>query len=1793
MNYPDWFTGHLSEMSNHRHLLIGILSGFTALQPAIQAASSVPTGGTFTAGTGHVSAAGNVLTINQNSLKGIIDWNTFSIARGGTVNFNNGSGATLNRVNGPTPTTILGQLLATGSIYLLNPEGILIGRGATIHTGGDFLASTLNLPNSSFLSNTIQFTGNSTATVVNLGDLSATGGDIYLIGRTVQNGGSISAPNGTTGLAAGNQVLITDLSTNQKVAVLAPGGDVTNSGFINAAQVELKSNGGNIYALAGNNGGQINATGTAAQNGHIWLIATHGAAHVSGQLSAANADGTGGDIETSGTHVNAAGAQIRTGKGGNWLLDPDDLTIDSALAGTIETSLNGGTNVTEQTTLGGTGGMGDITVASSIAWATAADLTLSAYRNIGINSGVTISNTGAGNLTLRADNTSSTGIGSVAISGLVDFSAGTGNVAILYDPPGSEAAKYTTPVPYDIGTAGTQVKTNSAWIAPLDHSVSSQATAYMLVNNYTDLTNVYTNLSASAQYALGVSFNAPASSNFIPIANSGTFAGIFDGQGQTIGKLTVNDTTDTYVGLFGQSSGIIRNLDLTGETITGSQYVGGLVGQNNGVVANVASAGSGPAQGTVSLAAGVGYQPYIGGITGWNSETLINCSSTAMVSASMTNIDIYAGGIVGVNFGTVSTSYASGSVTITASNGYGHGGGLAGYNNNSISSSYATGNVNVGAAGVEPEATAGGLVGTQYGGTLTNTYATGTVTGGANVYAGGLVGFFGGTATSYSYASGLVTASTTGLGGGLFGNYGGGTVTSSYWDTTVTSQAGASGNSATISGATGEITATLKNGTLPNGFSSLNWIPANGFYPLLIWQEKLVAGDVFSGSSPLSAVTVDALANGVSIGSATTNGSGFYSFYVPLAYVAGASGVLTYLPGTSKGNTFSDGDGSGEYTGMNIYTGLLSLNNRTNSTYSGMLSALNSALGDGFSGSNFLFSPASGGNITLVSGANLSINSQLAFTLDKPINTSGTATIQSQGEVDQTDSITASALSLSGPGNFNLNQANSVGTLAANTAGYLAFNNSGNLIIGAASGVTGITAGGTVAVSTLAGNLTIAAGSTVTASGSGNALQFSTGNDFFNLDGSAALNVISDSGGRWLVFSHDPANDNPGALAYAFKQYAYADSIAQSTGNGFVYTISPILTVGLTNVSKTYDGTTSAVLSASNFTTSGVIDGDTISLITPTSGTYSNANAGTAKPVTATGISLLSSMNGEATVYGYQVAGSATSNIGTISPATLTYTANPSAQVYGFTNPAFSGSVSGFVDGQNSSVIGGAVWTQAANGTSNVGTYAIQGAGQTVNANYTAVQAAVNASALTITPALLNYIATPVSQTYGLSNTSFSGTVSGFVAGQTLATATSGTAFFNSATTAASNVGTYALNGSGLTANHGNYTFTQADANSSALTIDPATLTYTTRPVSQIYGLTNPSFTGTVTGFVNGQTQPSATSGTLAFISPATAASNVGTYAVNGTGLAADNGNYIFVQAAGNTAALTIDPALLTYTAGSSAARTYGSANPGFSGTVTGFVNGQTQASATSGTLAFTSPATAASNVGTYAVDGTGLAADNGNYTFTQAAGNVVGLTIDPALLTYTAAAATRAYGSSNPAFSGTLSGFVLGQTQASATTGTLAFNSPATTTTNIGSAAIDGSGLAANNGNYIFMQAAGNASALTVLLAAVTTPPMPSPPTIAIPPNILPTQASIVPPQIPLLLAVDESGSEANFLTPVNSLGLFQIDTLNTGASADSNNSFGASFPGFDTQTTPFAQYSFFTSTNDKPETFVAGAKP
>ncbi|WP_341867216.1 filamentous hemagglutinin N-terminal domain-containing protein [Caballeronia arationis] len=196
------------------------------------AAGLLPRNGQFVAGTGSITTSNNAVNISQNTTRAVIDWRSFSIGSGNSVQVNNGAGATLNRVTGIDRSIIDGKLTASGSLYLINPQGVVVSANGVVTTGGRFVASTLDIGNANFMSGgSLNLSGSSDGVVINLGKISSTGGDVFLISRKlVENDGSISAPNGTAELATGSQVLLKDSASGPQVFV-QPGthGDVINT----------------------------------------------------------------------------------------------------------------------------------------------------------------------------------------------------------------------------------------------------------------------------------------------------------------------------------------------------------------------------------------------------------------------------------------------------------------------------------------------------------------------------------------------------------------------------------------------------------------------------------------------------------------------------------------------------------------------------------------------------------------------------------------------------------------------------------------------------------------------------------------------------------------------------------------------------------------------------------------------------------------------------------------------------------------------------------------------------------------------------------------------------------------------------------------------------------------------------------------------------------------------------------------------------------------------------------------------------------------------------------------------------------------------------------------------------------------------------------------------------------------------------------------------------------------------------------------------------------------------------
>ena len=121
----------------------------------------------------------------------------------------------------------------------------------------------------------------------------------------------------------------------------------------------------------------------------------------------------------------------------------------------------------------------------------------------------------------------------------------------------------------------------------------------------------------------------------------------------------------------------------------------------------------------------------------------------------------------------------------------------------------------------------------------------------------------------------------------------------------------------------------------------------------------------------------------------------------------------------------------------------------------------------------------------------------------------------------------------------------------------------------------------------------------------------------------------------------------------------------------------------------------------------------------------------------------------------------------------------------------------------------------------------------------------------------------------------------------------------------------------------------------------------------------------------------------------------------------------------------------------------------------------------------------------TVTVSGTLSGTDAGNYSVTTNTTSTASIT--PATLTYTATPTLSTVGQSLDArLSGAITGFVAGENQGNATTGSALWTSAASTAQSPGQYAITGSGLSATN--YLFSQAASNATALTLQAGTLPT---------------------------------------------------------------------------------------------------------
>jgi The GLUG motif len=334
------------------------------------------------------------------------------------------------------------------------------------------------------------------------------------------------------------------------------------------------------------------------------------------------------------------------------------------------------------------------------------------------------------------------------------------------------------------------------------------------------------------------------------------FNGTFDGNGHKITNFTINGGSNSYLGLFGNttSNGSVKNLGIENCSVSGNYSIGGLVGMNYGNISNCYSTGSvsgfpsSSAGGLVGMNYGIisncystgsvsGFPSFnVGGLVGWNVRgSISNCYSMSSVSGSAGSNAV--GGLVGWNHnGSISNCYSTGTVTCDSNSQFV--GGLAGENDGNISDCYSMGSVSGGS-------NVGGLAGWNYTGSISDCYSMGSVSGSTgSYYVGGLLGLNGNGTVTSCYSTGFVSGvPSSHYVGGLVGGNGGGylCISGCFWDINTAGQTIGVGFSNSPLGVLGRTTAQMK--TLST-FASTGWdfttiwrMRCEGMnYPKLNWQ---------------------------------------------------------------------------------------------------------------------------------------------------------------------------------------------------------------------------------------------------------------------------------------------------------------------------------------------------------------------------------------------------------------------------------------------------------------------------------------------------------------------------------------------------------------------------------------------------------------------------------------------------------------------------------------------------------------------------------------------------------------------------------------------------------------------------------------------------------------------------------------------------------------------------------------------------------------------------------------------
>jgi hypothetical protein len=466
-----------------------------------------------------------------------------------------------------------------------------------------------------------------------------------------------------------------------------------------------------------------------------------------------------------------------------------------------------------------------------------------------------------------------------------------------------------------------------------------------------------------------------------------------------------------------------------------------------------------------------------------------------------------------------------------------------------------------------------------------------------------------------------------------------------------------------------------------------------------------------------------------------------------------------------------------------------------------------------------------------------------------------------------------------------------------------------------------------------------------------------------------------------------------GASGPAASNYVLASSQTTTMAN-----IQPRpITVTATADTRAYDGTTqSTALPA--ISSAKLVAGDTAAFVE----TFDTKDAGTAKTLTPSG--LVNDANGGSNY----VVSFVSDYSGVITPRALNVSATAQDKVYDGTTLA----TLSLSDNRLGTDVLSASYTNAAFADASAGKakvvyvsgIALSGADAT---NYTA-----NATASTtanITPAPLTIAAEDQSRRYGTANPPFTSTFAGFVNGETT-NVLEGTLRLATLATPASPAGTYAIVPSGLTATNYSITFSNG-----TLLVTGAPLLVSADNQWRAYGATNPPLTAIYSGFVNGD-GTNVLSGSPVLTTSAETNSPVGSYPIEVSLGTLSNSNYSFEFT--NASTLTVTGAVLTVTAANQS-RLFSAPDPLLSASMSGFVNGETEAAVVRGVPSLSSEAATNSHVGTYPIHVAQGSLQATNYTFVFVDGTL-SITLAASVLDLAASVNPVAFGS-NVTFRATL----------------------------------------------------------------------------------------------------------------------------------------------------------------------------